>query len=245
MSETKQVSTPIDYAKLMAEAAARAVEQEKPDNKFISFKSGMLALNGNAVPGNKMDVIIVGVAFENQYYPHKYDPNNVLSPDCYAVALTEDDLAPIDADCTNAVHSDCESCKLNEWESDPNGGKGKACKNTRRLAIIPAAEIDNLDGADVLYARLPVTSVANWAKYVTQIGNVVKRPAFGVITELSVIPDIKSQFKVCFQFKALLPDNVLEHVVPVHERIKKEILFGYPKNDQEQFETPKTPAKKK
>lgn len=232
MSETTQVAKPIDYAALMAQAAQQAMEQEKPDNKFVSFKSGVLSFNGAAAPGNKVDIVVLGAAFENQYFPHRYDPNKILSPDCYAVSHHEDDLAPIAEDCTAPFHTDCATCPNNAWESDPNGGKGKACKNTRRLAMVLASNIGD-PSADIMYARLPVTSVANWSKYVTQIGNVVKRPPFGVITELSVVPDVKSQFKVCFQFKGLIDDQGLEMIVPLQEQASKDILFGYPKNAAE------------
>lgn len=248
MSEAQQsnteVRTPIDYAALMKQAAQQAMEQEKPDAKFISFKSGVLAFNDTPVAGNKIDVVVISSAFENTFYLTKYDPKKLRSPDCWAVGHVEADMAPTN-DVENPVAPDCDGCPNNEWESDPEGGKGKACKNIRRLAIIPASELDNLATTDVLYAKLPVTSVANWSKYVNQIGNVVKRPPFGVITELSVVPDMKSQFKVNFMFKGLVPDNYLEQLVPIHEAQQEAILFGYKPNEEE-FEQakPTKPATK-
>jgi len=236
---TTAIATPIDMKKLMQESAAKAMEQEKPDNKFVSFKSGVLSYNGNAAKDNKIQVIVVGSAFENQFFPDRYDSNKIVSPQCWAVSHEEDTLAPDQDACTKAVHTDCESCEYNAWESDLGGGKGKACKNTRRLGLMT---LDQLGSAtpDVVYARLPVTSVANWSKYVTQIGNVVKRPPWGVITEMSVVPDAKSQFKVNFQFMGLIEDEHLEGVHAIYDQVHKEILFGYPKNVDE----PAQPAAK-
>ena len=228
---TTAIATPIDMKKLMQESAAKAMEQEKPDNKFVSFKSGVLSYNGNAAKDNKIQVIIVGSAFENQYFPDRYDPNKVVSPTCWAVAHEEDDLAPYQDECTKAHHTDCESCDFNEWESDPAGGRGKACKNTRRLAMITLDQLGN-PAADVVYARLPVTSVANWSKYVTQIGNVVKRPAWGVITEMSTVPDAKSQFKVGFQFMGLVEDEHLEGIHALYDKVYEDILFPNPRNPE-------------
>ena len=228
---TEAIAVPLDLKKLMAEAAARAVEEEKPDNKFISFKSGVLSLNGNAAKDNKIQVAIVGWCFENQFFPGKYDPKNIVSPECWAVGHVEDDLTP-DPECNKVVAPDCYDCAYNEWESDLAGGKGKACKNIRRLAMILQPDIGKPMEADVLFARLPVTSVANWAKYVAQIGNVVKRPAWGVLTEVSVVPDMKTQFKVGFQFMGLIEDEHLEGIHTLYDKVYKDILFPNPRNPE-------------
>jgi hypothetical protein len=233
MSENTNIAVPVDLKALMTKSAQETMQQEKPDNKFISFKSGILSYNGNVAPGNKIQVVIVGNCFENQFFPGKYDANKPLSPECYAISHEEDELAPIAEDCTKVVSDNCTGCQYNEWESDLEGGKGKACKNARRLAMITAPSLADLDNAEVAYARLPVTSVANWSKYVNQIGNVVKRPPWGVITELSVVPDMKTQFKVCFQFVGVIEDDHLEAIHSLYDRVRTEILFKYPKNDQD------------
>ncbi len=242
MEQKTDVVAPIDFVQMMADAAAKAMSGEKPDNKFISFKSGMLALNGNAAPGNKLDVVILNSCLENQLYTRPFDPDKASSPDCWALGHSEEEMAPSN-DVENPASPDCANCPNNEWGSDPKGGKGKACKNTRRLALIQANQLNDLTNADVYYARLPVTSVANWAKYVMQIGNVVKRPPFGVITEISVSPDLKTQFKVNFQFRGLVEDSVLEALFSLHEGQNEGILFGYPKNSPEP--EPKTVIKPK
>ena len=243
MSESTQIAVPVDFNDLMQKAAQEAMSQEKADNKFISFKSGMLAFNGQVAPGNKILCVVVAAAHENTYYAEKYDPKKLRSPDCWAVALGEEDMAPKADKVGKPQNATCDGCPMNEWESDPNGGKGKACKNTRRLALILASDLDNALGADVMYARLPVTSVKNWSKYVTQIGSVVKRPSWAVITELSVVPDVKSQFKVNFNFNALVPDAQLEAACALSERMRTDILFDYDKNSDD--EPAPAPAKGK
>jgi hypothetical protein len=238
----------MDWQKEMEAAAQAAMQDEKPDEKFISFKSGVMTFNDQAAPGNKLQVVVVGSAFENAYFPGRYDPNKVKSPDCYAIALREEDLAPNVDDVTTAQAESCDDCPLNEWESDPAGGKGKACKNVRRLAVIQAFQVkDNAKALDVLYARIPVTSVANWSKYVTQIGNVVKRPPWGIVTEISVVPDAKSQFKVHFEFVELVEEPMLEPIYRIHKQLTEggDMLFGYPKNAPEEEEAPAATAKSK
>lgn len=235
MSEEQKstaIAAPVDYAALMAKAAAEQASVEKPDNKFISFKSGMLSFNGNVAPGNKLKCVIVGSAFENAYFPNVYDADKVVSPDCYAVGHTEDELAP-NNEATNPVSPGCAGCPHNQWVENAKGKSSKACKNVRRIALIQESDLANAAQADIMYAKLPVMSVANWSKYVNQITNVVKRPSWGVVTEMSVVPDVKSQFRVCFQFAGLVPDEALEGCYGLYERVYKEILFDYPKNKPE------------
>jgi len=170
---------------------------------------------------------VLGFAHENQWFPGAYDPNKVVSADCWAVGYDEATMGPVLGKVTQIVNAaGCASCPKNEWESDPKGGKGKACKNTIRLGMVLLPnDPSELENADFLFARIPVTSVANWNKYVQQIGNVVKRPPFGVITEMSTVPDMKSQFKVNFKFVQLLDDHWLEQVMPLAERMETELLF--------------------
>jgi hypothetical protein len=148
--------------------------------------------------------------FENQLYEDRYDPNNPQPPICYALSETDDDLKP-HPDCAKPQADTCEVCPNNVWGSDPGGGKGKACKNVRRLAIIAASdlEVDRLPNAEVALAKLPVTSVKNWSTYASQIANVLKLPPMAVITNMSVEPDAKTQFQVNFQ----LVDKILDGAI--------------------------------
>ena len=242
--ETTAIATPINWAEEFAKYSKAAMEAEKPDNKFVSFRAGVLAFNGQAAQGNKIEVIVVGSAFENAYYPFDFDSDAPRSPECWAIALTEDELAPDPDKVTEAESDTCKDCPQNEWGSDPKGRKGKACKNSRRLALV--FDTEGVTAGDAFYARLPVTSVANWSKYVTQIGNVVKRPPWGVKTEISVVPDQKSQFKVEFKFVGLVPDERLEAIKEIHDTMTEggQVLFGYPKNPEAPPPAPAAPAPK-
>lgn len=246
MSDTTQVATPIDFKAMMEAAAKKAVEATKTEAKLISFKSGVLSFNDQPAPGNKVSVIVLGFCHENQWFPNAYDPKKIVSADCWAVGYDEATIAPVPAKVTQLFHSDCVTCPNNEWESDPKGGKGKACKNTMRLGmVIMPNDPAELASADFLFARIPVTSGKNWNKYVQQIGNVVKRPPFGVITEMSTVPDKVSQFKVNFKFSGLLDDQYLEAVMPLVERMESELLFDNGVNTPEEEAPAKAPAKGK
>jgi hypothetical protein len=189
--------------------AVATVEAEKPTGNWVSFKGGVLSIGGNQMKGNKVEAVIIHSVFENQWYKERYDPNNPTPPHCYALAETDDDLKP-HPDAAEPQAPSCAECSKNAWGSDPNGGKGKACKNVRRLAMIAATDLPNVAKAEVAIAKLPVTSVKNWATYASQIANVLKLPPLGVKTEMSVEPDAKTQFQVNFS----LVDKVPEEYVP-------------------------------
>lgn len=88
---------------------------------------------------------------------------------------------------------------MNQWGSDPDGGKGKGCKNGRTLAVIPAGTpTADVSTAEIAILRPPVTSIKNWQMYVQKCAALYKRPPLGVITQIGTVPDQKSQFKVTF-----------------------------------------------
>jgi hypothetical protein len=219
MAEKKAVPAPeaagngtqvVDWQEQLAKMAFATAEAEKPSGNWVSFKGGQLTINGTPQPKNKVDCIVIHSIFENQLYEDRYDPNNPQPPICYAFSETDDDLKP-HADSAKPQAESCAVCPNNVWGSDPGGGKGKACKNVRRLAIVSADDLDpeKLPRAEVALAKLPVTSVKNWSTYASQLANVLKIPPLAVISEMSVEPDAKTQFQVNFQLVDKITDGAL------------------------------------
>ena len=212
MAEAKKAEPGTAVAAWQAELNALTVqtaEVEKPSGNWVSFKGGMLSIGGTPMKGNKVPCVVVHSIFENQWYKERYDPNNPSAPHCYAFAENDDDLKP-HTDSAEPQAASCAECPKNVWGSDPGGGKGKACKNVRRIAMISQTDLEDVAKAEPAMAKLPVTSVKNWATYASQIANVLKLPPLGVITEMSVEPDAKTQFQVHFQ----LVDKVPEAIIP-------------------------------
>jgi hypothetical protein len=121
-------------------------------------------------------------------------------------------------------HSTCEGCPKNEWGSAPSGGKGKACRETRRLLLIPADSIGSVDAvkaAEVAALRPPVTSLKNYATYAQTLAATLKRPPLGVVSEVSVAPDAKTQFKVVFNMVKAIEDTAV--IGALIERAKAEV----------------------
>lgn len=179
---------------------------EKPSGNWVSFKGGQMTIGGLPIKDNKVPIVVLHSVFENQLYADRYDPNNQQPPICYAFGETDDDLKP-HPESAKPQHTDCATCPNNQWGSDPGGGKGKACKNVRRLAMIASTDLDKVEKAEIAIAKLPVTSVKNWSTFASQVSNVLKLPPLAVIVEMSVVPDPKTQFQVNFDLIDRITDG--------------------------------------
>lgn len=215
--------------KLASYATEAAAEEQVFGGKFLSLKAGRLTLDSVPCAQNKLDVIVIASTTEFALYEGKYDPNNPQPPVCYAFGKDEQTMVPHEK-AAKPQNDNCFHCPKNQWKSDPEGGKGKACKNTRRLALLPADVINNPDGiaeAEEIYLKLPVMSVKNWAMYVNNVAAQYKRPPFGVLTSISTEPDAKAQFKVTFKSIDRVPDAAIEAILQRHDNSQKTIGFPY------------------
>jgi hypothetical protein len=186
------------------------------------------------------------------FYEGRYDPDVPQGPVCFAFGRDEKDLAPhkIVVEGGNAQHDQCAGCPMNEFGT-AEVGKGKACRNTRRLGMIPAGTFnaagkfeliedeDHFASTAVGFMKLPVTSVKGYASFVKQVAGALRRPPFGIVTKVKIVPDPKSQFKVVFEPIMNLPDEVMGAIMQRHEEVKSTIDFPYTPNDEEAAPPPK------
>ena len=213
--------------------------------KFISTQGGTLAYNGADVPGNSMHVVVISEIYENTYYAGKFDPDSKAPPTCYAFGQL--DLDEPDADVEMKPHEKamepqndtCKGCPWAEWGSSDTG-RGKACQNRRRLALFPADELDNVKAAQVAYLKVPVTSVAGWAQYVRSLDAAYPgKPPFCFVTELAVVPDKGTQFKVTFKLVDVIDAKLFRQLIEKQDSVKDEIVMPYPDPQPE----PEAPAR--
>lgn len=232
-----------------AQVAANNTRAMGTGGSFFSMAAGTLAFGGNPMPGNQMAVVILGSIMENSYYEGDYDANTPASPKCFAFNTDEDELEPhpdVDkVDYFERQNDVCAGCPQNEWGS-ARTGRGKACKNVVRLAIIPAGQykakgvgrnagldLELFDDPDIFakaetaYLKLPVMSVKNFNLYVKQLAGETNRPPWGVITNIAIEPDVKSQFKVVFELLEPLEPDMLNVTMPRHKREMETIDFPY------------------
>lgn len=228
-----------ELAKLAEQTAN--MEASAGGGQFFSVKGGVLTFGDAPVPNNEMAVVIIDHILENVHYEDEYDADNRSSPTCYAFGRDEKEMTPHQAavDAGRAEEGPCKSCEKNEFGS-ADRGKGKACKNTRRLAMVPAGTLkDNgrkitlIDDAEhyattpVGFMKLPVTSVKGFATFVKQVADTMRVPPCGLATKVSVVPDAKTQHKVLFTPMAKLPNSLIPAVMKRREEVMATIDFPY------------------
>jgi hypothetical protein len=248
MAEDKKPGTAVvNWTDEMAKYAVAVAKQEVPSSSYISLKSGVLSYQGQPVPNNKLDVIILDSAFEHTFYEGKYDPNNVRSPVCFAISPSGEGLVP-HPDSAKPQAESCAECPNLEWGSDPNGGRGKACQERRRLVLIPASAAEKADSilaAEVAVMKLPVTSVKLWGQYVNTVATLNRRPPFGLITQIGTVPNAKSQFNVTFKAVSAISDDLLGAIMQKREAVQSVLLKGYDASSEEEAAAPATGKAKK
>jgi hypothetical protein len=250
----KPVSTAlVPWEEEMAKRAKKAAKHEVPYASFkkISTQGGILKVDDEAIADNSLDIVIIGALHENQWYSKPFDPRAPTVPDCYAFNDPDgdEDTKPED---TMVAHAEaenpqgvedpneqgangnpCNDCWANRMGS-ADTGRGKACKNIRRLAVITAdalEDAESLANAEVRALNVPVMSTFGWAKYVNKLADDMGRDYAGVITTLSLVPDPKSQFKVEFAFNSLInfDQGLWEAMEAKRKDAMASLLSPYPK----------------
>lgn len=242
-AETKPGTALMTWKEKMAAVTAQAAAAEAPKGGFLSFKGGNMSYDDNMIPGNKMEVVVVDFLLENGMFREKYNAAKPASPMCYAFGREEADLKPHE-DCEEPQHTQCGipgqegCCPNNEWGSDPEGGRGKACKNSRRIALMSADVLtqgpEAVKKANVVMCKIPVTSIKLFSKFVNECTAVLGVPPFGVITELSTKPHPTSLFTVNWKIlDKVVGDDKMEALYNKHVSIKGQMFQPYPAQEEE------------
>ena len=239
-STTTQVNS---WDKELAEQAENYSAQESStvSGQFFNLRNGQLTFGGTSMPNNEIACIILDGIMENVLYEGAFDPDNPTSPTCFAFGRDEKEMAPHEI-ASSPQCENCSGCEKNQWgtaaKADGRPGKGKACRNTRRLAVIIAGnflngqlqqitDAEHFEQAKIAYMKLPVTSVKGYAGYVKSIGGAHQRPPHGMITRIKTVPDAKNQFSVQFEALAKVPNNIMETIMRRHKEATEEIEFPY------------------
>lgn len=245
---TKKPGTAVvSWEEEMAKAAQKQASAQPSGGtgfKNVSIRGGILSIDDNPVKNNELRCVVLVDCPENQFYVGKFDPSTPQSPTCYALGdLSKDDpsegMAPHEK-AKDPQADNCEECPNNEFGS-ADTGRGKACKNVRRLALITeegTESPDALEEAEVRMLKVPVMSVKNWSKYVQKLAEDITRPTWAVVTLLKVVPDAKTQFKLQFSFEELInfKQPLYDAMQAKLKDVSKSIVAPYP-------DLPEAPAK--
>lgn len=249
---------------------ATALTNSGGGGRFFSTQAGVLQFDDVPLPGNQMVAIIGAWCLENVYYEGAYDKDSRTPPTCFAFCKNPDEkeeMTPptiVDEEEVFERQSDlCKTCPQNEFGSALQG-RGKACSNRRRLALIPGGTYKSLGGrgggydmelitdeehfrtAEEAYLKLPVMSGKGFDAYVRDIADQFRKPLFAVYTRIFLTPDAKSQFRVNFELIEPVENELIPALMDRYRKLHDAIDFNYtPFVEEEAAPTPARSAGKK
>ena len=238
-----------NWEERMAAEASAAVLVERPSLASINFQAGQMVYDGNAVPDNSLDCVILGSIIEQAHYPGAYDANNIVPPECFAFGKPghEDTMEPHpDVPEDQRGGDTCANCEFFQWGS--GNGRGKACKTRRRLAVIPANALKSeaaLASAEIAKMTISVTNVKQYTNHVNAVAAQFQRPTWGVITNITTKPDPKTQFKVLFSAREAIDLSLLPGLEPLLDSAQTVLQAPFDMTPRAEEDEPDTKGKKK
>jgi hypothetical protein len=232
----------MSYDEAFAKLQARAqTELEKEANTgaegslFMNVEGKEFSIGDEEEFGDSIQVVVLASSFFNAYYDSPYVPGQKSAPACYAVASSEDEMAP--ADNAPAPQADaCANCPLNEYESAANG-RGKACSNKRRLAFILLADLE-AGNPRIVQMNIPPTGLKFWGRYVKSIARQYSMSPAGVVTRFDFDEDNPQPCPIP-TFEGTVDKGQLSLVVSMVEEADELVLAKVNTDDYE------APGKKK
>lgn len=189
------------FAKFMKRDKASAAEAGWP---YVSTAGSLPVMTlGDRELGDgdgALTVIVLAARRVNSYFADPYEQGVMQVPSCGATAGVEWEGADVEsqmappADLKTKEADTCKDCEFNAFGSAIQG-KGKACKNTVRLAcLLPetATKKDGLAKAEGVLISVPVASVKSWAKYVAHVNGSYERPVNTVFTTITKVLNPKT-----------------------------------------------------
>lgn len=190
MATRKTSSLPVNYEEQLAKEAAEIAKRiSAPSGDRVRFKANSAFITPDGMEGEALEVVVVEFMSSNVLYEGAYDRDNPQTPACFAIGPEPSMLVPSPNSPAKQAET-CVACPNNQFGSAPNG-KGKACKNTRILAIIPASALDTpKEEAPIWVLAVPPTSLKSFDGYVGKLASQHKTVPAGVITEITLDPAI-------------------------------------------------------
>jgi hypothetical protein len=152
-------------------------------------------------PASYIEVVFLrsNPALSKTYYP-SYEEGSAERPHC----SSSDGIRP-DAGVPSPQAKNCASCPQNVFGTSGTG-KGKACQDTRRIAIASLAQLDN-----PMLLRVPPGSLKNLAKYALFLGQHQVKTMAAVVTRIK-FDAAEATPKLLFEARAFLEEGTYKLV---------------------------------
>ena len=171
--------------------------------------------DGRTHPG-PLQMVIVDFVSTNNFYEGKYDPKAISPPACFAIGTSPTSLVP-SKNSPDKQADTCSVCPNNEFGSD---GDGKACKNTRLLAVMAP---DSKPEDPLMLLSVSPTSLKGFDGYVRNVAQQFKLPPVGVITTVG-FDDSVTYARLTFGDPSPTPDALLGMLMGRREEARARLM---------------------
>lgn len=162
---------------LRAQAEANAARVEPGGGKSIRIgQDKSFTLPDGTKTREALQLVVVDFVSRNEYYEGAYNKDEITPPACFAIHPEPKQLAP-SANSPDKQCDDCASCPMNQFGSAPTGA-GKACKNTRLLAVLPP---DADDETEIWTLKVSPTAIKAFDGFVASVNRAFQLPPVGVV----------------------------------------------------------------
>lgn len=173
--------------KAQAASLANRTQPSTGSNIKLTKDKKFLLPNGQKVEG-PLELVVVDFTSRNKFYDRAFDQNNPIPPACYAIHPEPKQLAPTDS-VPDKQSDDCASCPLNQFKSAANG-QGKACKNTRYLAVLPP---DADEDTELWFLEVSPTGLKGFDGFVNSTMRTFQMPPISVVVDVDFDPNVEHQ----------------------------------------------------
>lgn len=184
MTKPNVTNLPVNIeAQLKAQMETLKSQLQAPSSNKISTKGKLFTLpNGKSDPG-PLRVVILDFAWALVHYKGVFNAAQPASPDCWALGRDTPDSGKLSPDPSvqKPYATSCNKCPKNQWKSDAQG-RGKACKNQRRLIVVGA---DGDRNSEPLTLYVSPGALKNFDGYVASLASTHGLLPIQVVTEIS------------------------------------------------------------
>jgi hypothetical protein len=208
----------VNYEEILARKAAELANKiAKPSGDRIKVTQNKLFKfpDGTQSQG-PFEAIIVDFVSANMYYPGSFNRDEVTPPDCFALGEDVSQHRP-SANSPNKQADSCSVCSQNQYGS-ARQGNGKACKNTRLLAILP---VDFKEDTPLWLLSVSPTGIKAFDTYVASVASSFGAPPVKVVTTIGFDPKVDYP---SLRFGAPKPNEQLEASVGRMEEARSRLL---------------------
>lgn len=167
--------------------------------RYQGVETPLMRDDGDGPRGSIEVVIIKASSFiAKRYYANGFTDDAKLAPDCQSV----DGVKP-DASVINKQSATCAACPQNAWGAriTESGKAGKACSDSKRVAVVPMNDIANELLGGPMLLNVPAASLKDLKGYGEKLA-ALGYPYFAVATRIAFDP---SQAYPKFTFGAIRP----------------------------------------